>query len=43
MERLVHGNLGDSIYYNQSAGSLIAERLPPTIFLIAYAAVLWRH
>jgi peptide/nickel transport system permease protein len=40
MDRLVHGNLGQSIYYNQSAGSLVAERLPPTIFLIVYAGVL---
>ena len=42
MERLVHGNLGDSIYYNQSARSLIAERLPPTLFLVAYAGVSGR-
>ena len=40
MTRLVHGNLGQSIYYNQSAGSLVAERLPATVFLIVYAAVL---
>jgi peptide/nickel transport system permease protein len=40
MDRLVHGDLGDSVYYNQSARSLIAERLPATMFLIAYAGVL---
>ena len=40
MERLIHGDLGDSVYYNQSAGSLIAERLPATMFLIVYAGVL---
>ncbi len=40
MRRLFHGDLGESIYYNQSAGSLIAERLPATVFLIGYAAVL---
>jgi peptide/nickel transport system permease protein len=40
MERLAHGELGDSVYYNQSAGSLIAERTPATVFLIVYAGVL---
>jgi peptide/nickel transport system permease protein len=40
VRRLAHGDLGDSIYYNQSAASLIAERLPATLFLVAYAAVL---
>jgi ABC-type dipeptide/oligopeptide/nickel transport system permease component len=40
MDRLVHGELGDSVYYNQSAGSLVAQRLPATLFLIAYAGIL---
>ena len=40
MDRLLHGDLGDSVYYNQSARSLIAERMPATMFLIAYAGVL---
>jgi peptide/nickel transport system permease protein len=40
MDRLIHGNLGQSIYYNESAGSLITQRLPATLFLIVYAAVL---
>lgn len=40
MQRLIHGNLGESVYYNQSARSLIAERLPATVFLITYAAAL---
>jgi peptide/nickel transport system permease protein len=40
IDRLLHGNLGTSLYYGQSAGSLIAGRLAPTIWLIVYAAVL---
>ena len=40
MDRLIHGDLGDSVYYNQSARSLIAERMPATMFLIVYAGVL---
>jgi peptide/nickel transport system permease protein len=40
MDRLVHGELGDSVYYNQSAGSLVAERFPATVFLICYAGIL---
>ena len=42
MDRLLHGDLGDSVYYNQSARSLIAERMPATMFLIAYAGG-WRR
>ena len=40
LDRLLHGNLGTSLFYGQSAGSLIAARLAPTIWLIVYAAVL---
>jgi peptide/nickel transport system permease protein len=40
MKNLFHGDLGDSIYYNQSTSSLISERLPATVFLVVYAAVL---
>ena len=40
LDRLLHGNLGTSLFYGQSAGSLIAGRLAPTIWLIVYAAVL---
>ena len=40
MRRLAHGNLGDSINYQQPARTVIFERLPPTLFLVAYAAVL---
>jgi len=37
---LFQGNLGDSIYYEQSVTSLILDRLPATIWLVTYAAVL---
>src|SRR4051795_3259287 len=40
VQRLFQGDLGDSITFKQSAGSLIAERLPPTLFLVAYAAIV---
>jgi peptide/nickel transport system permease protein len=40
MDRLVHGNLGNSLYYGQSAGSLIASRVGATLWLLAYSAFL---
>src|SRR5215472_8565591 len=40
MDRLVHGNLGQSLFYGGSAASLIFGRLPATLWLIVYAAVL---
>jgi peptide/nickel transport system permease protein len=40
MDHLVHGNLGQSLYYGVSAGGLIWSRLPATLWLICYAAVL---
>ncbi|HEY1617680.1 MAG TPA: ABC transporter permease, partial [Streptosporangiaceae bacterium] len=40
IDRLLHGNLGLSLYYGQPATGLIAGRLPATIWLIVYAAVL---
>ena len=40
LQHLFQGNLGDSITFKQSAGTVIAERLPPTLFLVAYAATL---
>ena len=40
MKHLFHGSLGESINYRQSATSVIFERLPPTLFLVAYAASL---
>src|ERR1022692_1035165 len=40
IDRLFHGNLGQSLIYGQSAASLISGRLPATLWLIIYAAVL---
>lgn len=40
MDRLLHGNFGDSLFYRVSARALILERLPATLWLIVYAAVL---
>src|SRR5215831_4857430 len=40
MDRLLHGNLGVSLYYGGSALSLIISHLPPTVWLITYSSVL---
>jgi peptide/nickel transport system permease protein len=40
LDRLLHGNLGQSLYYGGSAASLILTHLPPTLWLITYASVL---
>jgi peptide/nickel transport system permease protein len=40
MERLAHGNLGQSLFYGVSARSLIVDRLPVTLWLIAYSTLL---
>jgi peptide/nickel transport system permease protein len=40
MVRLLHGNLGDSLFYHVTAWSLIAGRLPVTLWLIGYGTVL---
>ncbi len=37
---LFKGDLGDSYFYNQPVLPLILNRLPPTLFLVAYSAVL---
>jgi peptide/nickel transport system permease protein len=39
-DRLLHGNLGLSLYYGQSTAALIWGRLPTTLWLIAYSAAL---
>jgi peptide/nickel transport system permease protein len=36
----VRGDLGTSLYYRQAVGPLVVERLPPTVFLIVYSAVM---
>jgi peptide/nickel transport system permease protein len=40
VDRLLHGNLGVSLYYGQPAAGLIWGRLPATLWLIVYAAAL---
>jgi peptide/nickel transport system permease protein len=40
MDRLVHGNLGTSLFYNVPVTGLITSHLPPTLWLICYAAVI---
>ena len=40
MSRLFHGNLGFSFFYNESATTVIAQHIWPTVFLIVYSAVL---
>ncbi|MHB1432287.1 MAG: ABC transporter permease [Streptosporangiaceae bacterium] len=40
MDRLVHGNLGQSLFYGAPAASLILTRVPATLWLVGYAAVL---
>jgi peptide/nickel transport system permease protein len=40
LDRLAHGNLGKSLIYGTPAATLIMQRLPPTLWLIVYAAVI---
>jgi peptide/nickel transport system permease protein len=40
LDRLVHGNLGQSLFYGTPARTLITSRLPVTLWLIVYSAVL---
>jgi peptide/nickel transport system permease protein len=40
LDRLLHGNLGQSIFYGGSVTSLILSHLSPTLWLLAYATVL---
>ena len=40
MDRLVHGNLGTSLYYSVPVSGLITSHLPATLWLICYAALL---
>ncbi|MGO8956833.1 MAG: ABC transporter permease [Streptosporangiaceae bacterium] len=40
MDRLFHGNLGFSFFYNESATTVISQHVAPTVFLVAYSAVL---
>jgi peptide/nickel transport system permease protein len=38
--RMVHGDLGSSLFYSVPAGRLVWERLPPTLWLIGFGALL---
>ncbi len=40
MDRLFHGNLGFSFFYDQSATAVIGQHVAPTVFLVIYSAVL---
>ncbi len=40
LDRLLHGNLGQSLFYGASVSSLILSHLPPTLWLLAYTTVL---
>ena len=40
MGRIVHGNLGDSLFYGVSAGQLVLQRLPVTLWLIGLGMLL---
>ena len=40
LKRLLSGDLGTSLRFNQSAGSLVMERMPVTLWLLAYSTVL---
>src|SRR6188768_3889027 len=37
---VVHGDLGDSLWKKQPVTQVLADRIPPTLFLVVYAAVL---
>jgi ABC-type dipeptide/oligopeptide/nickel transport system permease component len=40
MNRLFHGNLGFSFFYDEPATTVIGQHVAPTLFLIAYGAVM---
>jgi len=40
MDRVAHGDLGTSLFYNVPAGNLVLQRLPVTLWLICYGAIL---
>jgi peptide/nickel transport system permease protein len=40
MARLVHGNLGTSLFYSVGAGRLVLQRLPVTLWLIGFGTLL---
>jgi peptide/nickel transport system permease protein len=40
LERLAHGDLGDSLVYGVPVRTLVIDRLPVTIWLLAYSTIL---
>src|SRR5689334_9300581 len=40
LDRLLHGNLGQSIFYGGSVANLILKQLPPPLLLPVYAPLL---
>jgi peptide/nickel transport system permease protein len=40
MDHLVHGNLGQSVYYDTGVWGLLARRLPVTLWLVVYSTLL---
>ena len=40
IDRLFHGNLGESLYYQVPVSGLITSHLPATLWLLCYAAVI---
>jgi ABC-type dipeptide/oligopeptide/nickel transport system permease component len=40
MGRLLHGDLGFSFFYGESATTVIGQHIAPTVFLIVYSALL---
>ena len=40
MQRLAHGDLGESLFFDTSARRLVIERLPVTLWLIVYGTLL---
>jgi peptide/nickel transport system permease protein len=40
MKRLVQGDLGESFFYREPASELIVDRLPATLWLLAYGTIL---
>ncbi len=40
MQRLAHGDLGDSLLYGDSVRSMIMQRAPVTLWLLVYGTML---
>src|SRR3954471_18464058 len=40
VQRIAHGDLGDSVFYRVPVRDMVIERLPVTLWLLAYSTVL---